>query len=170
MILPFKNIVPNIHSSAFLAPGAQIIGRVSLGKNVSVWFGAVLRGDINTIKVGEGTNIQDGSILHVDSDAPCVVGKHVIIGHQATIHGCHIGDHCLIGIGAHVLSGARIGKNCLIGAGALVRENARIPDGSLVLGVPGKVIRKLTAKEIAKFPPHAKSYVQLAKEYKKFLG
>ncbi len=170
MILPFRNKTPQIHSSAFVAPGAHVIGKVTLGENVSVWFGVVLRGDINTIKVGSGSNIQDGSVLHVDHDKPCAVGKNVIIGHQANVHGCFIGNNCLIGIGALILSGARIGKNCLIGAGALVRENARIPDGSLVLGVPGKVVRRLTPNEISQFIPHAKSYVKLAKEYKKFLG
>jgi carbonic anhydrase/acetyltransferase-like protein (isoleucine patch superfamily) len=170
MILPFKGKTPRIHPSVFVAPAAQVIGRVTLGKDASVWFGSVLRGDINTIKVGEGTNIQDGSVLHVDHDAPCTVGKNVIIGHQACVHGCTIGDGTLIGIQATVLSGARIGKNCLIGAGAVVRENAVIPPYSLVLGVPARVVRKLTPKEIAKFGPHAKSYVRLAAEYKKYLG
>jgi carbonic anhydrase/acetyltransferase-like protein (isoleucine patch superfamily) len=170
MILPFKNKIPKIHNSVFVAPGAQVIGRVMIGRGASVWFGSVLRGDINFIKVGEGTNIQDGSVLHVDHDAPCIVGKNVIIGHQACVHGCTIGDSTLVGIQATILSGAKVGKQCLIGAGAVVLENAVIPDGSLVLGVPGKVVRKLTPKEIAKLGPHAASYVKLGKEYKKFLG
>ena len=170
MILPFKNKKPSIHPSAFIAPGAYVIGDVKLAKGTSVWFGAVLRGDISGIRVGEDTNIQDGCVLHVDRDQPCVLGHGIIMGHQATVHACVVGDGVLIGIGARILSGARIGAFSLIGAGAVVLENAVIPERSLVLGVPGKVVRQLTPEQVAGHKPWAQRYKQLAKEYRKFLG
>jgi carbonic anhydrase/acetyltransferase-like protein (isoleucine patch superfamily) len=170
MIMPFKKKTPKIHASAFIAPGAHVIGDVVIGKNSSVWFSAVLRGDIAAIRIGENTNIQDGSVLHVDRNMPCVLKNGIIMGHQATAHACLVEDGVLIGIGARILSGARIGAFSLIGAGALVRENALIPPKSLVLGVPGKVIRRLTDEEVASHVPWAKRYSQLAVEYKKYLG
>ena len=170
MILPFKNKKPKIHPSVFIAPGAQVIGDVRLDKDVSVWFTAVLRADIAPIRVGEGTNIQDGSVIHVDYGRPCVLKKGIIMGHQATAHACTVEDGVLIGIGARILSGARVGAFSLIGAGAVVLENARIPERSLVLGVPGKVIRQLTPKEIAAHVPWARRYKELAAVYKKYLG
>ncbi len=170
MILPFKNKKPRIHPTAFIAPGAHVIGDVTLAKGTSVWFTAVLRGDIAAIRVGENTNIQDGCVLHVDHDMPCILKKGIIMGHQATAHACVIEDGVLIGIGARILSGAHIGKFSLIGAGAVVLENAKIPERSLVLGVPGKVIRQLTPKEIAAHVPWAKRYRDLASVYRKYLG
>jgi carbonic anhydrase/acetyltransferase-like protein (isoleucine patch superfamily) len=170
MIMPFRDKKPKIHPSVFIAPGAHVIGDVSLAKGVNVWPTAVLRGDLNKITVGAGTNIQDGAVLHVDHDKPCVLKKGIIMGHQATAHACVVGDGVLIGIGARILSGAHIGAYSLIGAGAVVLENARIPERSLVLGVPGKVIRKLTPKEAALHVPWAKGYEDLAKVYKKYLG
>lgn len=170
MVLPFKNKKPNIHPTAFIAPGAHVIGDVTLAKGASVWFTAVLRGDLNAIRVGEDTNIQDGCVLHVDRDKPCILKRGIILGHQATAHACVIEDGVLVGIGARILSGARVGKFSLIGAGAVVRENAVIPERSLVLGVPGKVIRRLTPKEIADHVPWAKRYRELAKIYRKYLG
>ena len=170
MILPFKNKKPKIHSSAFIAPGAHVIGDVTLSKGTSVWFTAVLRGDIHSIRVGEDTNIQDGCVLHVDRDKPCILKRGIIMGHQATAHACVIEDGVLIGIGARILSGAHVGAYSLIGAGAIVLENARIPERSLVLGVPGKVIRQLTPKEIASHVPWARRYRELARVYKKYLG
>lgn len=170
MILQFKNKKPQIHSSVFIAPGAQVIGDVKLEKGVSIWFAAVLRGDIAPIRVGEGTNIQDGCVLHVDYGQPCLLKKGIIMGHQATAHACTVEDGVLIGIGARVLSGAHVGAYSLIGAGALVLENAVIPERSLVLGVPGKVIRQLTPQEIAEHVPHARRYRELAAVYKKYLG
>lgn len=158
---------PKIHPSVFIAPGAHVVGDVSIGKGSSVWFGAVLRGDMNTIRVGENTNIQDGAVLHVDVDKPCVVGSGVIVGHQATIHACQVGDGTLVGIGSRILSGAKIGAQSLIGAGAVVLENAVIPERSLVLGIPAKVIRRLTKKEVAGHGPWALRYKKLAEEYKK---
>lgn len=170
MILPFKNKKPKIHPSVFIAPGAHLIGDVRLDKGVSVWFTAVLRADLAPIHVGENTNIQDGCVLHVDHDQPCVLKKGIIMGHQATAHACTIEDGVLVGIGARILSGARVGAYSLIGAGALVLENAKIPERSLVLGVPGKVVRQLTPKEVAAHVPHARRYKELAMVYKRYLG
>ena len=170
MILPFKNKKPKIHSSVFIAPGAHVIGDVTLAKGVSVWPTAVLRGDLAAIRVGENTNIQDGCVLHVDQREPCILKKGIIMGHQATAHACTVEDGVLIGIGARILSGARVGKFSLIGAGAIVLENAVIPERSLVLGVPGKVVRQLTPQEIAVNVPWAKRYRELAVVYRKYLG
>lgn len=170
MILPFKRKKPRIHPSVFIAPGAHVIGDVVLAKNVSIWFTAVVRGDMHSIRIGEGTNIQDGCLVHVDHDKPCVLKKGIIMGHQATAHACTIEDGVLVGIGARILSGARVGAFSLIGAGAVVLENARIPERSLVLGIPGKVVRKLTPEEAATHVPWALRYQKLAKEYKKYLG
>ena len=170
MILPFKNKKPRIHSSVFIAPGAHVIGDVKLDRGVSVWFTAVLRGDLAPIRVGEGTNVQEGCVLHVDYEQPCVLKKGIIMGHQAVAHACTVEDGVLIGIGAKILSGAYVGAFSLIGAGALVLENAKIPERSLVLGVPGKVIRRLTSKEVFDQVAHARRYKELAAVYRKYLG
>ena len=170
MILTFKNKRPKIHPSAFIAPGSHIIGDVSLAKGSSVWFTAVLRGDLAAIRVGQDTNIQEGCVLHVDHGMPCVLKKGIIMGHQATAHACVVEDGVLIGIGARILSGAHVGAFSLIGAGAVVLENSRIPERSLVLGVPGKVTRKLTPKEAAYQITWARRYRELAAHYKKYLG
>jgi carbonic anhydrase/acetyltransferase-like protein (isoleucine patch superfamily) len=170
MIMPFKNKRPKIHPSVFVAPGAHVIGDVTLGRGSSVWFTAVLRADIHKIRVGQNTNIQDGCLLHVDMDKPCILKNGIVMGHQATAHACVVEDGVLIGIGARILSGARIGAFSLIGAGAVVLENAVIPERSLVLGVPGRVVRKLTPKEAATHTPWAKRYAVLAREYKRYLG
>ena len=168
--MPFEGKKPKVHASCFIAPGAHVVGQVSLAKDVNVWFTAVLRADLAPIRVGEGTNIQDGCVVHVDHDLPCILKKGIIMGHQATAHACVVEDGVLIGIGARILSGAHVGAYSLIGAGALVLENAQIPERSLVLGVPGKVIRKLTDKEVHAQIEHAKRYVDLAKKYKQYLG
>lgn len=170
MITLFRDKAPRIHPSAFIAPGAHVIGDVMLARGVSVWFTAVLRGDINRIRVGSGTNVQDGCLVHVDWDKPCILGEGIIMGHQATAHACVVEDGALIGIGARILSGARVGAFSLIGAGTVVLENAKIPPRSLVLGVPGRVVRKLTVEEAAIHVPWARRYRELAKEYKKLLG
>ena len=168
--MPFRGKSPKIHSSVFVAPGAHVVGDVTLARGVSVWFTAVLRADIAAIRVGEVTNIQDGCVLHVDHGQPCVLKKGIIMGHQATAHACTVEDGVLIGIGARILSGARVGAYSLIGAGAIVLENARIPERSLVLGVPGKVVRRLSDKEIASHVPWARRYRELANVYRKYLG
>jgi carbonic anhydrase/acetyltransferase-like protein (isoleucine patch superfamily) len=128
----------------WIAPNAVLIGRVTLKRNASVWFGAVLRGDNEPIVVGEDSNVQDGAVLHTDAGTPLVIGTGVTVGHQAMLHGCTIGDGSLIGIGAVVLNGARIGRNCLIGAKALIPEGKEIPDHSLVVGAPGRVLRQIS--------------------------
>lgn len=126
----------------WVADDAHVIGQVVLKTNASVWYGAVVRGDVERIEIGEDTNIQDGSVLHADFNVPLTIGKGVTVGHQVMLHGCTIGDYSLIGIGATILNGAKIGKNCIVGAHALIPEGKEIPDNSLVVGMPGKVIRK----------------------------
>ncbi len=130
----------------WVAPNATVIGDVTLEKNTSIWFNATLRGDVENIYVGEGSNIQDGSVLHTDPGFPLKIGKDVTVGHLVMLHGCFVDDNSLIGIGAVILNNAKIGKNCIVGAKALVSENKEIPDNSLVLGSPGKIIRKVTDK------------------------
>ena len=164
--IPFRGYFPKVHPSVFIAETASVIGQVSLAKGVSIWFGAVLRGDINKIVVGERTNIQDNCVLHVDHDKPCRLGSGNIVGHQATVHACTVGDGCLIGIQSVILSGAKVGDHCIIGAGAIVREGARIPSKSLVLGVPAKVIRPVTQKEIRYIRDWAERYRKLAAQYR----
>lgn len=138
---------PVIDPAAYVAPNASVIGRVFLAAGSSVWFGTVLRGDIDEIRIGAGSNVQDNAVLHVDEGKPCHVGRCVTIGHGAIVHGCTVEDECLIGMGAVILSGARIGRGSLVGAGALVPEGREIPPGSLVVGVPARVARRLTAGE-----------------------
>ena len=147
-----------------------MIGDVKLDKGSSVWFTAVLRADLAPIRVGEGTNIQDGCVLHVDYDQPCVLKKGIIMGHQATAHACVVEDGVLIGIGARILSGAHIGRFSLIGAGTVILENTKIPERSLVVGVPGKVVRQLSEKEVMAHTPLAERYRELIGIYKKYLG
>jgi len=143
----------------WLAPNAFLLGDVTLKKDANVWYGCVLRGDNEPIVIGEGSNIQENSILHTDPGAPLTIGKDVTVGHLAMLHGCTIGDNSLIGIGAVVLNHAKIGKNCLIGAKALIPEGKEIPDNSLVMGAPGKVIRELNEEQIARLTWTAKNYV-----------
>ena len=147
MFYDLKGKKPQNSGENWVAPNAIIIGDVTLEKNSSIWFNAVLRGDIENIHIGEGSNIQDGSILHTDPGCPLKVGKNVTIGHLVMLHGCTIGDNSLIGIGAVILNNAKIGKNCIIGANALITENKEISDNSLVVGSPGKVIREVTEEE-----------------------
>lgn len=149
----------------WVAPDAQVIGRVILRHEASVWFGAVLRGDNDPIEIGARSNIQDGSVLHTDVGFPLTIGEDVTVGHQVMLHGCTIGDGSLIGIGATVLNGATIGKNCLIGAHALVTEGKDIPDNSMVLGAPGKVVRQVDAETSAMLRYGAEHYVQNWKRY-----
>ncbi len=153
----------------WIADNATVLGSVILENNTSVWFNAVLRGDTELITIGENTNIQDGAVLHIDVGMPLSIGKNVTLGHQAVAHGCEIGDNSLIGINAVILTGAKIGKNCLIAANALVPEGKEIPDGSLVMGSPGKVIRPLTAEQIQGITLNAMGYVENFKRFKKQL-
>ena len=153
----------------FIADNATVIGSVVLEQNASIWFNAVLRGDNDVITVGENSNVQDGSVLHTDGGFPLTIGKNVTIGHKVMLHGCVIGDNSLIGINAVVLNGAKIGKNFLIGANALIPEGKVIPDGSLVMGSPGKVVREMTADQIKGLELSALHYVENFKRYKKEL-
>ncbi len=133
----------------WVAPGAHVIGNVSVGRAVSIWFGAVVRGDNEPVVLGDGTNVQDNAVLHTDPGFPLQIGSWCTIGHAAIVHGCTIGDRSLVGMGAAVLNGAIVERNCLVGAKALVPEGVRIPEGSLVLGVPGRVVRKLSPDEVS---------------------
>jgi carbonic anhydrase/acetyltransferase-like protein (isoleucine patch superfamily) len=144
----------------WIAPSASVVGRVDLGAGASVWYGAVLRGDTDRITVGRNTNIQDGSVIHADPGSPTVLGEGVTVGHMVMLHGCTVGDNSLIGIGAVVLNRARIGRDCLIGARSLITEGKEIPDGSLVMGSPGRVVRPLTESEIAGLRASAAHYVE----------
>ena len=157
---------PNIAADAWVAPGAHVMGKVTLLFGASVWFGAVLRGDNEMITVGAGSNVQENSVLHTDMGFPLTIGADCTIGHKAMLHGCTIGDNSLIGMGAIVLNGAMIGNNCLIGAGALVTEGKVIPDGSLVMGTPAKVVRDLDEKVIAKLTLSAHNYAQNAARFR----
>ena len=150
------------------ASNASIIGDVTLEKNTSIWFNVTLRGDIENIYVGEGSNVQDSSVLHTDPGYPLKIGKNVTIGHLVTLHGCTIKDDSLIGIGAVILNGAKIGKNCIIGANALITENKVIPDKSLVIGSPGKIIRQVTDEEIKSITENAIHYQKNWKKYSKY--
>jgi len=153
----------------FVAPSAAVIGRVVLGRDASVWFGAVLRGDGNDIRIGDRSNVQDNSVVHVDSDAPVKVGHDVTIGHSAVVHGCTIGDFTLIGIGATILSHAVIGNYCLVGAGALITERKRFEDGSLIIGAPARCQRALTDEERRMLEQSAEHYVANGRRYRREL-
>ena len=153
----------------WIAASADVIGRVRLEQNASVWFNAVLRGDNELIWLGEGSNIQDGCVLHTDMGSPLTVGRNCTIGHQAMLHGCTIGENTLVGIGATILNGAVIGKNCLIGAHTFIPERKVIPDNSLVMGAPGKVVRELDAEGVARLSAAAASYVRNWKRFAKGL-
>jgi carbonic anhydrase/acetyltransferase-like protein (isoleucine patch superfamily) len=166
MILPYRTTYPSIHPSAFVAPGADVIGRVRLATNSSIWFGCVLRGDVNRIDIGEATNIQDGSILHVDDDHPCVIAHHVHVGHHANLHGCRVDTGAMIGIGSIVLSGAHVGREAIVGAGSVVLEGTTIPPRTLAVGAPARVVRKLTATDIGYIRRWVAKYVRLARAYK----
>ena len=157
---------PAIDSTAWVADNAQVMGDVEMGPHSSVWFSSVVRGDSAHIAIGEGTNIQDGSVLHADTGLPLTIGKHVTVGHMVQLHGCTIGDESLIGIGAIVLNGAKIGKNCLVGAGSLVTEGKEFPDGSMIMGTPAKVVRELTPEQIEGLRRSAKHYIENAERFK----
>ena len=157
---------PRVAPSAWVADSAQLIGDVELGEDASVWFGAVVRGDVDAIRIGRGSNIQDASVLHCDSGQPLLIGENVTVGHQVMLHGCTIGDCSLIGIGAIVLNGARIGKHCLVGAGALVTEGKEFPDGSLIIGSPAKAVRALSPEQIAGLELSAQRYIENARRYR----
>ena len=165
-VYELDGIAPQIAETAWVADSAQIIGRVTLESDASLWFGVVARGDTDHLHIGAGSNIQDGCVLHADSGQPLVVGRHVTVGHKAMLHGCTIGDETLIGIGAVVLNGARIGKNCLVGAGSLVTEGKQFPDGSMIMGTPAKVVRQLTPEQIEGLRQSAQHYIDNARMFR----
>jgi carbonic anhydrase/acetyltransferase-like protein (isoleucine patch superfamily) len=167
MILEFNGKKPKISRDAFVAETAVIIGDVTVESDVSIWYGAVLRGDIAPIFIGKGTNIQDNAVVHVDSEMPCIINENVTVGHSAVIHSAMIESDCLIGMGATILSGALIKKQSIIGANALVPGNAVIDESSLAMGLPCKVIRKLTESEIFSIKENAVHYIDLSKLYLK---
>ena len=168
-IIPYKKSKPKIDPSVFIASGCAVIGDVEIGSYSSIWFNSVLRGDVNYIKVGSYTNIQDGTIVHVSSKSfPSIIGDHVTIGHQAIIHACTIGDHTLIGMGAKILDGAEIGSESLLAAGSLVPPGASYPPKSLLMGSPAKVKRTLTDEELDHIRKSAIHYAELAKDYFEF--
>ncbi len=149
----------------YVAPSAQVIGDVVLGDDVSIWFGAVVRADCDTITIGAGTNIQDGSVLHVDPGAPLTIGERCTIGHMVMLHGCTLGDHCLIGIGSVILNKARVGSNSIVGANSLITEGKEFPPGSLIMGTPAKVVRALSDEQIAMLAHGADHYIDNARLY-----
>ena len=166
MIKPFNNIHPKIHETAYVADDAIVIGDVEIGEDASIWFGSIVRGDVNYIRVGARTNIQDGTIIHVSSKThSTVLEEEITVGHRVTLHGCHVERGCLIGIGAILLDGVRVGRNSLVGAGSLLTPGTQIPPGSLVLGSPAKVKRELTADELAGLERSWRNYVELKKHY-----
>ena len=166
MIKEYKGIEPKIDETAFIAESADVVGQVTIERNANIWYGSVLRGDDNYITVGENTNIQDGSIVHISEKFPTIIGNNVTVGHKSIIHGCEIGDNTLIGMGSIVLDGAKVGESTLLGAGSLVPPGKEIPSGVLAMGSPAKVIRELSDEEKENLTNSALKYVKLANNHK----
>lgn len=166
MILKLDNIKPKIHENTFIANSADIIGNVEIFENVSIWFGAVLRGDVEKIVIGKNSNIQDNSTVHTDFGIPCIIGENVTVGHNVVLHSCNISDNVIIGMGSTILNGAKIAKNCLVGANSLVTHKLEYEEGMLILGNPAKIVRILTDEEIEHIVKNANHYVENAKRYK----
>ena len=165
-IYELDTIAPRVADSAWVADSAQVMGNVELGEDASVWFGAVVRGDSEVIRIGQRSNIQDGSVLHADIGKPLTIGDDVTVGHKVMLHGCTIGDGSLVGIGAVVLNGARIGKGCIVGAGSLVTEGKEFPDGSMIMGSPAKAVRTLTPEQQQGLVMSAVHYVDNARRFR----
>lgn len=166
MIKPFRDILPTIDKTAFVADDAIVIGDVEIGEDASVWFGSILRGDVNWVRIGARTNIQDQTIIHVSSQGlPTIVEENVTVGHRVTLHACHVESGCLIGIGAIIMDGARIGRDSIVGAGTLVTPGTQIPPRSLVIGSPGRVKREVTDAELADLERSWRRYVELKNHY-----
>ena len=165
-VYELDSVAPRIAESAWIADSGQVMGNVDIAEDASVWFGAVIRGDTEVIRIGQRSNIQDGSVLHADVGKPLTIGNDVTVGHKVMLHGCTIGDGSLIGIGAVVLNGAKIGKGCIVGAGALVTEGKEFPDGSMILGSPAKVVRPLTAEQQQGLVMSAVHYVENARRFR----
>ena len=165
MIYDLDGQTADIAEDAFVAPNASVIGDVCLKSGSSVWFGAVIRGDIERITIGQGSNVQDGTVMHTDPDNPCALGDYVTVGHMAMLHGCKVGDGSLVGIGATLLNGSRIGKQCIVGAHTLITEGKKFPDGVLIIGTPGKIVRELNEEDFARMRANADRYVTRAQRY-----
>ncbi len=168
-VFELDGVRPELDPESWVADSATVIGRVILNKGASVWFGATLRGDNDPITIGENSNIQDGAVLHTDLGVPLTIGRHVTVGHMVMMHGCEVGDNSLIGIGSIILNNAKIGKNCLIGANTLITEGKVIPDGSMVMGAPGKVIREVSEQQLQGMLAGSHHYVENWKRYAKGL-
>ncbi len=166
MIRAYRGILPKIASSCFVDPSAQVIGDVTIGERSSVWPLVTIRGDVNHIQIGQESNVQDNSVLHVDGPFPLVIGDRVTVGHQVCLHGCTVEDDALIGIGAIVLNGARIGKGAIVAAGSLVPEGKEIPDGMMAMGVPAKIVRAVTPEEAERFRANCQHYVATRAHYR----
>ena len=164
-IMSYKSLKPSIDNSVYVAPGVVIIGDVKMDQGSSVWFNSVLRGDIDRIHIGKYTNIQDNATVHVMGDHPAIIGDYVTVGHNAVVHGCTIGNNCLIGMGAILLGYCKIGDNCIVAAGTLITEGKIIPANSMVMGMPGKVVRTLTNEEVKAIRESAINYNLVAQEY-----
>ena len=165
-IYELDGVAPRIADTAWVADSAQVMGNVELGEQSSVWFGTVIRGDTEIIRIGARSNIQDASVLHADIGKPLTIGADVTVGHKVMLHGCTIGDGSLIGIGAVVLNGAKIGKGCLVGAGSLVTEGKEFPDGSMIMGTPAKVVRQLSPEQLQGLLSSAEHYVDNARRFR----
>ena len=168
-VLPHGDASPEVASSAWVAPGAYVIGDVHLGEESSVWYGAVLRGDTEPIRVGTRTNVQDGCILHADPGYPAVVGDDCVVGHRAVVHGCEIGNGCLVGMGATILNGAKIGEGSIVAAGALVPENKEFPPRSLIVGVPAKRVKDVSGEQAEHISHGVQEYVERAASHRRSL-
>ncbi len=163
---PYHGALPNIHPDAWIAPGAHIIGDVTVAEGASIWFGSVLRGDVSTISIGRFSNVQDNSVIHADPGRPCTVGEYVTLGHAVIVHGCTIDDRVLVGMGAVVMNGAHVHSDTILAARALVPEERDIPGKSLVIGMPGKIVRELNDDELASLWRSADHYAARARDYK----
>ncbi len=167
MVMEFEGVSPKIDENTYISESVDIIGKVEVLENANIWFGTRLRGDMNNIIIGRNTNIQENSVVHVDSNSPCIIGNNVTIGHGAIIHGCNIADNVLVGMGSIILNNAKIGNNTIIGAGSLITQGKEFPGGVLILGNPAKIVRELTKAEIESIQYSADNYVRLSKKYKK---
>jgi carbonic anhydrase/acetyltransferase-like protein (isoleucine patch superfamily) len=165
VIYSLEGVTPTLGRDVYVAPNATVAGDVHLGDEVSIWFGAVLRGDVERLTVGRGSNIQDNSVLHADPASPLVVGERVTVGHRVILHGCTIGDGALIGMGSTILNDAKVGRNCLVGANALITEGKVFADGMLIVGSPARAIRPLTADELARLAGSAGRYIERGRSY-----
>lgn len=165
IILPYRGVRPDIHATAFVAPGAAVMGDVVIGEDSNIWFGCVLRGDVDMIRVGKRSNIQDGTVVHLSRGTPTIIGDDVTVGHGAILHGCILEDRSFIGMGSTLLDGAVVESGAMLGAGALLTQGKRVPSGQLWGGSPARYLRDLRPEEIENFAPHAWKYVELSREY-----